>query len=104
MVNILGTMYKVVENAGVQDEGCDGMCHTYTKMIELAPLNAMLSKEDSKEAKKIRYNEVKRHEIIHAFFAECGCDDWCNDERLVSFLAAQFPKLVAIFQDEECLT
>ena len=36
---------------------------------------------------------VLRHEIMHAFFYECGLMKYADDELLVDFIAMQFNKL-----------
>ena len=37
--------------------------------------------------------QILRHEIMHAFFYECGLMKYAEDEVLVDFLAMQFDKL-----------
>jgi hypothetical protein len=46
---------------------------------------------------------VKRHEIIHAFFAESGITEWERDERLVDYMAIQFPKMLEAFKQVEAI-
>lgn len=62
-------------------------------------LNRFVLKED----KRTRYNEVLRHEVIHAFFNECGLAEYCNDEQLVQWIAVQFPKILKVFQGLNCI-
>ena len=47
-------------------------------------------------------NNVLRHEIIHAFLYESGLRNYSADETLVDWLAAQFPKMFAAFENAEC--
>lgn len=49
--------------------------------------------------------KVLRHEIVHAFFYECGLaecsgstDVWAQNETMVDFIARQHSKLHAIFE------
>lgn len=37
------------------------------------------------------------------FFNECGLDDYSYDEELVSWIAAQFPKMLKVFQELDCI-
>lgn len=57
----------------------------------------MLNDADNFEIKVKRYNEVLRHEIIHAMFYESGLMEYCDNEELVNYIAMQTPKLFDIF-------
>lgn len=63
----------------------------------------MLLPVDSDAIKQRRYNEVVRHEAIHAFFHESGLDGYSADEQLVDWLAMQFPKMYRLFKEHEVL-
>lgn len=43
-----------------------------------------------------------RHEVIHAFLCESGMRQWAEDEQLVDWMAAQFPKIQKVFQKLHC--
>lgn len=93
-VNILGQEYEVdTECEELSSTELDGVCHMYGKRIRIRPYKKLLSETDSDEEKKLRYEEVARHEIIHAFLAENGLDDYSRDERIVQWLAMQLPKI-----------
>ena len=58
---------------------CHGMTDTTEKIILI---NYSLEKNLMFEA--------ILHELIHAYFYECGLDCWCDDEKLVTFIARHF--------------
>lgn len=98
-IDILGTTYHIEEDPNlVKDEGADGICARYTKTIYLAPKDEMLSDCKDEKEKQARYDEVVRHEVIHAFLFESGADRLAQDEDLVQFLAVQAPKLFELFK------
>ena len=98
-VNILGTNYIIIEdNDYLIASNADGECRPYAKQILIRNENNMLEKDLPVLQKMQRKNEVLRHEIIHAFFYESGLDDYCIDEKLVTYLSIQFPKLQSIFE------
>lgn len=43
--------------------------------------------------------ETVIHELIHAYFFECGLDEYCADEKLVTFLARHFFDLEKSFEN-----
>ncbi len=102
-VNILGTEYRVEVDNNLEKTNADGLCKEYDKRISTRNVDAMLCDDDSKSAKKKRYDEVLRHEIIHAFFSESGLDDYSSNEQLVNWLAIQFPKMKRVFEEVDCL-
>ena len=102
-MKILGTEYKLIHDSDLIKSGLDGECQSYSKTIRIRPKEQMIGDLDSDADKEKRYNEVKRHELVHAFFDECGLDGWSNDERLVQWIASQFPKLFELFNEQDCL-
>ena len=89
VVDILGTEYTVTRNtSAIEDMGADGICQPYDKKIIYRELKDFLGKDDSLTAKRVRRDQVIRHEVIHAFFVEYG-----NDEVLVDWMAKQLPKI-----------
>lgn len=98
-VNILGTEYQIKEDSGIIKSNADGLCKEYEKEISVRPVENMLMEEDDIQTKKLRHNEVMRHEIIHAFFSEAGLDDFSNNELLVNWIAIQFPKILKSFEE-----
>lgn len=67
-MKILGVEYALTHKGELRKQDCDGMCYTYSKKIEIVPVDEMLEDCDGTVEKKLRYNEVLRHEIIHAFY------------------------------------
>lgn len=103
-MNILGTDYELIKECDELVElNVDGECQSYGKIIRIRPLKKMLLPKDSDAIKQRRYNEVVRHEVIHAFFHESGLDRYSADEELVDWLAMQFPKLYRLFKEHEVL-
>ena len=102
-VNILGTEYSIEVDDNLDKTQIDGLCKVYDKQITVRNVDSMLCDDDSTDTKKKRYNEVLRHEIIHAFFNESGLDDYSSNEQLVNWIAIQFPKLAQAFKEVDCL-
>lgn len=103
-MNIFGTEYRLIDDQSILEKnGLDGECLTYDKTINVRLAEKMLEPIDGEEAKEKRHKEVMRHEIIHAAFFESGLPDYCSDETLVNWLAIQFPKLVTLFKENNCL-
>lgn len=102
-VNILGTEYTIEIDDTLEKSNMDGLCKEYDKQILIRNIGSMLCDDDSTETKKKRFNEVLRHEIVHAFFNEAGLEEYCNNEQLVDWVAVQFPKMQKIFQELDIL-
>lgn len=93
-ISILGQEYEVNTACDELNKTAkDGLCYEYDKRIEVRPSEFMLNDTDSKELKEKRYEEVVRHELVHAFFSESGLDNYSMDETLVNWLAMQIPKI-----------
>ena len=101
--NVLGTEYKIITDDSIITQGVDGLCKRYDKEIIIRSKGEMLGSDDSEEVKDIRYKEVLRHELVHAFFEESGLDDYSNNEQLVNWLATQFPKIMKAFIEADCV-
>lgn len=82
-VNILGTEYTIIQDNSLLNTDMDGCCKRYDREIRIRNVEHMLEDTDQIEAKETRYNEVLRHEIIHAFFDESGLSDYSDNEQLV---------------------
>lgn len=103
-MNILGTEYSFEHDTeGLMKSGADGVCQQYNKRIAVREVSDMLDDTGDMKAKKLRYNEVCRHEAIHAFFGEAGLEQYNEDETLVSFLAVNFPKMDELFRERRWL-
>jgi hypothetical protein len=102
-VNILGTEYSIEIDDTLEKTELDGLCKEYNKQISVRSVGSMLNDNDSTDTKKIRFEEVLRHEIIHAFFYEAGLEDYSDNEQLIDWIAKQFPKLEKAFKEVDCL-
>ena len=78
-MNILGQKYEVIQDESLAQENYDGLCLKYSKKIKIRPMHNMLEDSDDESEKKKRFNEVLRHEAIHAFFSESGLDCYSNN-------------------------
>ena len=96
-VNILGTKYKLIENAEL-DKDIDGQCAFYSKEIHIRPVGQLLDGEGTITEQNERRKEVIRHEISHAYLYESGLTTLAQDETLVEWLATTFPKMMQTFQ------
>lgn len=114
-VNILGTEYRidvVSPTETMNKNSYVGMCSSFDKVITIADLKQMSEFEDltDKEIENATA-ETMRHEIIHAFFNECGLKDdantydgpWCKNEELIDWIAIQGPKIVMAWKEAGCL-
>jgi len=101
-VNILGREYSLSESNAHEDSklvGNDGYCDCMAGIIvTVDDLNNdpdLFASADQKGC----FNYVFRHEIIHAYFGESGLLDYSNDEKLVDWIAIQFPKMLKTFRE-----
>lgn len=100
-VQILGTEYEIVRDTHTNDkclEKADGYCDFTTKRIVI--------ENDVKHYEwgdmETWFNNIVRHEIVHAFMFESGldvCSDWGRNEELVDWIALQIPKMAKAIED-----
>lgn len=102
-VNILGTDYRIVIDKEMHRTNRDGAERKYSHEISLRPESDMLDSEATDYERKARFLEVARHEVFHAFFDECGLDDYSENEQLINWLASQSPKIFEVFKKLELL-
>jgi hypothetical protein len=99
-ISILGQKYDYAEISDKDDvkmTGFDGYCDGCGKIIRINNdfnINDPANISDLEAYKR----QVKRHEIVHAFFEESGLEEYKNNELLVEWIAKQFPKLTKAFQ------
>jgi hypothetical protein len=106
-ITILGEQYKIIMTTGNDNprlSHADGYCGNYDNVIFIEKdIFTQLPDAEGEESVEIlqirRLAHVKRHEIIHAFFKECGLTDWRDDERLVDWIANMFPKMLKVFKE-----
>ena len=107
-VTVLGETYTIETRNADRDkflERVDGYTDRTTHTIVLAEMDGHVTL-DNKE----RYQaEVLRHEIVHAFVAECGIQNLTDygpgddDEGVVDWFARMGPKIAAAWQAAGCM-
>ena len=102
-INILGAEYDFIETTDTDDPRLvhvDGVHLRYTKEI-LIEKNVLRhdSGDDIQTVRSERIKQVKRHELIHAFFLQSGLEEYSNNEQLVSWLAIQLPKIIQAIKE-----
>ena len=98
-VTVLGTDYVILLRNWDDDRKLHdayAYIEPYTKEIVLRELvpDCMTVKRHE----QLR-EEALRHELVHAFLFESGMTDWCDDEKLVEWIAMQLPKMAAAMQE-----
>jgi hypothetical protein len=100
IISILGQDYdygEVDAKSDIRMVDMDGYCDGYGKIIRINNSynsNIPTSISDLEAYKR----QVRRHEVIHAFFEESGLEEFKGDELLVEWIAKQFPKMEKVFQ------
>lgn len=102
-VNILGTEYRLIIDDEMHRTERDGAERRYLHEISLRPKADMLDSESTDYERALRFKEVGRHEILHAFFDESGLEGYSQNEQLIDWLAAQSPKIFKVFTELELL-
>lgn len=115
LVNILGTEYRIdfrllKDDTDLKDLG--GYCDNHARTIVIRKYTDDERNEDNMSDDLDEYNkEVLRHEIIHAFLFESGLSDssmqyngaWAKCEEMVDWIAIQFPKILKVFKETNCI-
>lgn len=104
-INILGTEYDFVITTDRVDSGLcevDGYCDFFKKHIAIESEYSENLPGCTKDIDGLQ-RKVKRHELVHAFFFESGLREWAENEQLVDWVAVQFPKMLAAFQEVDAL-
>lgn len=105
-VSILGTEYTIQKLSRNEDsylKNYDGYCDKTSKRIVVNTDNNDLDNVE------VYIKKVLRHEIIHAFLYESGLqenfkhDTWGHDETMIDWIAVQFPKILNVFTEVDCL-
>lgn len=111
-VSVLGTEYSIVFEPAETCErlkaiGADGLIDASTKEIVVGIFEP---DESSVQDLAAYQRNIMRHEIIHAFFHECGLwhcsngvDSWATNEEMVDWIALQHNKLHAAFEQAGAL-
>lgn len=96
-ISILGQEYELrllseEEFPKLVSAQASGLAELYNKQLIINKDDTIADKETFDNLKGYT-DKVIRHEIIHAYFHEAGLTDYCNDEKLVDWLALQIPKI-----------
>ena len=109
-IDILGTKYNlqvVPKEKDAYFEECDGYCDYTTKKIVVEDCKS--ETVGDLEDNLFYLKQIKRHEIIHAFFFESGLGaNWEHkqfgqEETTVDWIARQFPKMLEAFRAADAL-
>ena len=108
-VHILGETWTIIPKSKDHDEylkECDGYADKTTRTIVIPdgpPQDNELGDW------KIYLKKIKRHEILHAFLFESGLHEnfthpqFGHDETYLDWFAAQFPKILAAYEEADAL-
>lgn len=105
-INILGTEYRInvlaYDNEQLTSRGASGLCDSLRRVITISDMQD-LPAEDVDLAQK----KVLRHEVVHAFLAECGLDEnslvlddaWAVNEEMVEWISVMIGKIMRSFRE-----
>jgi len=108
-INLLGEDY-IIEERNVKNDAklkdCDGYHDETRKLCVIDDFkdkryDGLLEGTDIEKYK----NQILRHELIHAILFESGLSNnsWADNEAMVDWIAIQFPKIVKVFKQADCL-
>ena len=95
-IEILGSVYEIRYESEDNDDDMkdlEGCCDNPMKLIKI---NQCLWDEDQPIRSSRNLFYVLRHEIVHAFFFECGLGDECDyamNEELIDWIALKSPQI-----------
>ena len=107
-INILGTEWTIEHRDADKDQMLDTRDGYTDPSVNLIVLANKRKDDDVLNFADIQ-KRVLRHEIIHAFLFESGLGanyEHCkygHEETMVDWIALQFPKILKIFDEVECL-
>lgn len=106
-IKILGSEYEYTLASRNKDpilRESDGYCNPFAKRIVVVD-GAGYAREfsDTDNSMRALQNKIKRHEVIHAFFAESGLRKYGEDETLVDWIAWQMPSMIRVLEQIEAL-
>ena len=116
-INVLGTDYtiehvNISECPELKDNGWCGSCNDVSHKILIGnPEEVEFYGETTEEEREKITKQTLRHEIIHAFLSESGLQDcshrneraWTRNEEMIDWIAIQFPKILDVFRELDCL-
>ena len=85
--------------------GCDGYCDSSIRTCVVFDGSGTETDPFSLADVEHRQKQVKRHELVHAYLAECGLEleSWAANEEIVDWIASQFPKLSDLFRKADAI-
>lgn len=99
-INVLGTEYELITDVKeVDDENLsdnDGYIDYQARKIIIVEMN---NEPNGTSNIKSYWQDVVRHELIHAFLYESGLPEYATDEILVEWIALQYPKMKKLFEE-----
>lgn len=107
-INILGSEWTIEYcNADADPllKDDDGYTDPSVRLIVIANKREDCSIQDYKYMQR----ENLRHEIIHAFLFESGLgfnfehNEFGHEETMINWIAIQFPKILEVFKEADCL-
>lgn len=108
ILNILGSDWTVEYRNADADPTLDGRDGYADPSVNLIVIANKRKDDDILDFNEIR-KRVLRHEIIHAFLFESGLGpnfthpQYDHEETMVDWIAIQFPKILKVFKEAECL-
>lgn len=101
IINVLGTLYRVdmvPESEDPKLESMDGYTDPSIKRIVISDVHRRPEDPENVQDQDWFQRNIIRHELIHAFVVESGCQDaFWHSEDMVRWLAYMFPRLLAAF-------
>ena len=103
VVDVLGVPYSVNITPEADDpklETMDGYTDPSIKRIVISDVHRRPDDPENVQDQDWFQRNIIRHELIHAFVVESGCQDalW-HSEDMVRWLAYMFPRLLAAFNE-----
>ena len=106
-IDVLGVTYSLHLTPEADDpklETMDGYTDPSIKRIVVSDVHERPPADDDVQNMEWFQKNIIRHELIHAFVIESGCQDalW-HSEEMVRWLAYMFPRLLAAFNEAGAL-
>lgn len=107
-INILGSEWNIEYRNADADPSLDGRGGHTDSSVKLIVISNRKRDDDVVDFKEIQ-KQYLRHEIIHAFLYESGLGsdfkhpNYGHDETMIDWIAIQFPKILAVFKEADCL-
>ena len=107
VVDVLGIPYSVNITPEADDpklESMDGYTDPSIKRIVISDVHRRPDDPENVQDQDWFQRTIIRHELIHAFVVESGCQDalW-HSEDMVRWLAYMFPRLVDAFKEAKAM-